>query len=342
MKLGIQIEWAGTQVDVPVEKIRLAESLGFDSVWSGEAYGSDALTPLAFIAAQTQRIKLGTSIAQVSARPPTAAAMAFATLDQLAGSDRAICGLGLSGPQVVEGWYGQAWDKPRARLRDYVAIMKQVLHRQGPLNYQGEAIAVPLPTEFGKPLKSILHTNPALPIYLATGSRAMVELTAEIADGWIPFGFDPDSMQQYRPWLEAGFARAGGQRCIDDLAIQAPIVTGYGDDVQAEIDKQKPMTAFYVGGMGHAKKNFHKDRMVRAGFAEAADDIQQLFLAGRRDEAIAAVPDEYIDNSALLGPKARIREKLQRWESSGVTGLTLTFASDEMMRIVAEYFDTIP
>ena len=343
MQLGIQIEWAGKQLAVPIDKIKLAESLGFDSVWTGEAYGSDAITPLAYIAAHTNSIRLGSSIAQVAARAPTAAAMAFATLDQLAGGDRAICGLGLSGPQVVEGWYGQPWSQPYHRLRDYVSIMKKVLHREAPVEHEGECIQVPLPGKFGKPLKSIMHTNASLPIYLATGSEKMVELTAEVADGWIPFGFEPDSLPAYEPALRRGFEAAGRNADLSSngFMIQAPVMTGMGDDVQAQIDRHKPMTALYVGGMGHRDKNFHKDRMVRAGFAEAAERIQELFLAGRREEAIAAVPDEFIDNGALLGPKPRIIEKLQRWERSGATGMTLTFASDELMHVVAEYFQTV-
>ena len=346
MKLGIAIDWAAKKITVPLDKILLAEELGFDSVWSAEAYGSDAITPLAYIAALTKRIRLATSVTQVSARTPTATAMAFNTLDQLAGEGRAMCGLGLSGPQVVEGWYGQPWDRPYHRMKDSVNIIKQIWQRESPVQYTGKAFSLPYQSQqesdtsprFGKPLKSITHTNPNIPVLLGTGSELMVTLTAEIADGWIPFGFAPGDMALYKPWLERGFAKAGRANGFDQFEIYAACIVSLTDDVQAELDKQKATAAFYVGGMGHEKMNFHKDRMVRAGYGEQAEKIQQLFLEGRRDEAVQVVPDEFIDNAALIGPADRIVKKLSAWESSGVTGLTLHGADQHLMKVIADYF----
>lgn len=341
MKLGIAIDWAAARIGIPLERIRLAEALGFDSVWSAEAYGSDALTPLAYIAGKTRRIRLGTAIAQVAARAPAATAMAMATLDQLAGDGRAICGLGLSGPQVVEGWYGRPWGRPYHVMKDYVAILKKVWARAAPVTHAGVAISLPTHDPgalgYGKPLKSILHCNPDIPVCLGTGSRAMVTLTAEIADGWLPFGFYPGAMAIYRPWLEEGFARAGNGKGFDDFEIQAGCMVELTDDVRGALDRQKPTVALYVGGMGHENRNFHKEMMARRGFPEAAERIQELFLAGRRDEAIAAVPDDYVDQGALIGPADRIRARLDAWLGSGATGLTLHGADEVAMRLVADY-----
>src|SRR5690242_13108224 len=234
--------------------------------------------------------------------------MAFATLESLAGPGRIIAGLGLSGPQIVEGWYGQPWAKPIARTRDYVAIMRQVFKREGPVAYEGKAISLPYDgpdaTGLGKPLKSILHPNPELPIYVAAGGPQNVALAAEVADGWIPMGLSPANAREFRPALEKGAARSG--RALHTLDIQASTTVRITDDVKKTIDAMKPRTALYVGGMGAKDKNFHKDAMARRGYADAAARIQELFLAGRRDEAIDAVPDEYIDEGALLGSRTRI------------------------------------
>lgn len=354
MKLGIAIDPSLKKIQIPLEKIKLAESLGFDSIWTAEAYGTDAITPLAFIAAHTKNIRLGTSIAQVSARTPAATAMAFNTLDQLAGEGRAICGLGLSGPQVIEGWHGQAWDLPYHRMKDTVSIIKRILQRDAPVEYQGKAYSLPYcetdsadgltatKPRFGKPLKSIAATNADLPILLATGSESMVKLTAEISDGWIPFGFAPGDMAGYQPWLEQGFARAiaNGQpaKDLNNFEIYAPCIVCLTDDVKAEIQQQKSAVAFYVGGMGHQQKNFHKDRMTRAGYQAEAEKIQQLFLDGQREAAVDIVPDEFIDNAALIGSKERIVERLKYWQSSGATGLILNGADKSLMKLIADYF----
>jgi F420-dependent oxidoreductase-like protein len=332
MKLGLMIGYSGARLRLPVERVQLAERLGFDSVWTAEAYGSDALTPLAYLAARTERIRLGTAVIQLAARTPAAAAMAFGTLDALAGEGRAICGIGVSGPQIVEGWYGQPWGKPNARIRDYVAIMRKVLAREGPVTHQGREISLPYTGPgslgIGKPLKSILHANPKLPIWLGTGTEANVKLTAEIADGWLPLGFVPSTAKTFAPWLEEGFRRAGHGKSYANFEIQPMTSLLLTDDVKGALARMKPNVALYVGGMGHQNKNFHNDVMVRRGYAAAAKRIQELYLAKRYDEAIAAVPDEYVDEGALVGPAERIAKRFREWQDSGATGLTVT-ASDQ-------------
>jgi F420-dependent oxidoreductase-like protein len=333
------IPWNGPRVEIPLERIRRVERLGYDSLWSAEAYGSDAITPLAYIAAHTRYLRLGTSVIQLAARAPAAAAMAFATLEQLAGEGRVICGIGVSGPQIVEGWYGQPWGRPYHRVRDYVSIMRKVLRREAPVEHAGREIELPYrgpgAIGMGKPLRSILHANARLPIWLGTGSEAMVKLTAEIADGWLPFGFGPRMFPLYRPWLEEGFRRAGGGKGLKDFEIYAGCTVVITDDVRKALDAQKPMVSFYVGGMGHPKLNFHRERMARCGYPEAAERIQELFLAGRREEAARAVPDEYLDETCLVGPVARIRDRWKAWEASGATGLIVHTQQDEALELMA-------
>jgi F420-dependent oxidoreductase-like protein len=338
MKLGLALPWANPKVQLPVERVQLAERLGFDSVWTAEIYGQDAITPLAYLAAKTERIRLGTAVIQAAARTPAATALAMATVDQLAGGSRVIIGLGLSGPQIVEGWYGQPWGDPRVRLRDYVTILRKVLRREGPVSHDGEEIALPYrgpgSSGLGKPLKSVLHTDPATPIYLGTGTPANVKLTAELADGWLPMGYGPETRDVYRPWIEEGLARAG--RKWQDLAIQAGCQVIVTDDVKNALQSLKPFVGLYVGGMGARTKNFHKDMMARRGYPEAAERIQELFLAGHKEEAIAAVPDEYVDQGALVGPAARIRERFAAWQELGVDGLTLHTEQDEALELMAD------
>ena len=340
MKLGISIGYSGADMRLPIERVLLAERLGYDSVWTAEAYGSDAITPLAYIAALTKRIRLGTGIIQLAARTPAATAMAVATVDALAGGNRFICGLGVSGPQIVEGWYGQPWGKPNARIRDYVAIMRKVLERKEPVTHQGKEISLPYTGEgamgIGKPLKSILHMNPNIPIWLGTGTEANVKMTAEIADGWLPLGFVPGSMKVYRPWLEEGFRRAGGGKSFKDFEIQTSANVRITDDVRDAFRRMKPTIALYVGGMGHKDKNFHNDMMVRRGYGDAAKAIQEMFLSGRKGEAMEAVPDEYCDEMSIVGTTARIRERFKAWEDSGATGLTVNTDQDEALELMAD------
>ena len=319
-------------------RIRLAEQLGFDSVWTAEAYGSDAFTPLSFIAAHTERLRLGTAVAQVAARPATTTAMTAATLDALAGEGRVILGLGLSGPQVVEGWYGQPWGHPGRRLADYVRILRKAWRREGPLLHDGEELQLPYRGEgasgLGKPLRSILHANADIPVWLGTGAAGHVRLTAELADGWLPFGFVPGMMGHYREALEHGFAARGGRP--GGFEIQASCHLLCTEDVRTALERQKALYALYVGGMGHERLNFHKQLMARRGYAREAERVQELFLAGRRDEAAAAVPDEYVDDAALIGPPKRLRERFLPWLDSGATGIIVHGADDRALRLLAD------
>jgi F420-dependent oxidoreductase-like protein len=344
MKLGLNIGYSGAHLHIPVELVQRAEALGYDSVWTAEAYGSDAVTPLAFLAGKTSRIKLGTAIMQLAARTPANAAMSAATVDALAGGGRFIAGIGVSGPQIVEGWYGQPWGKPYWRIKDYVTIMRKIFRREGPVAHEGREISLPFTGPgamgVGKPLQSILHMNPAIPIYLGTGNEATVKLTAEIADGWLPLGFVPGSMPEYRPWLEEGFRRAGGGKGFGNFAIQGQVHVEISTDVEAALAKLKPEVALYVGGMGHRDKNFHKDLMIRRGYKAAAERIQELYLAHRKDEAAAAVPDEWVDDRSLVGPPERIKQRYRAWADSGLTGLSLRFRgpspNPEVIEVMAE------
>jgi F420-dependent oxidoreductase-like protein len=344
MKLGIAIGYSGAEMRLPVEKVQLAERLGYDSAWTAEAYGSDALTPLAYLAAMTSRIRLGTGIIQLAARTPAATMMAMQTLDALAGRGRAILGLGVSGPQIVEGWYGQPWGKPYWRIRDYVTIMRKIAARDEPVVHEGREISLPYTGPgalgIGKPLKSILHTNPSLPIWLGSGSEANVRMAAELCDGILPLGFVPGRMDDFRPWIEEGFRRAGNGKAWKDFEIQGSVSVTITDDVRGALRALKPGVALYVGGMGHRDINFHKQQMERRGYGEAAARIQELYLAGRKAEALEEVPDEYVDEGALVGPVARIRERYRAWEDSGVTGLTVGTQQDEALELMADLAGT--
>ncbi|MCA9821618.1 MAG: LLM class F420-dependent oxidoreductase [Dehalococcoidia bacterium] len=348
MRLGLSLGYSGRHVDLPLERIQLAEQLGFHAVWTAEAYGSDAVTPLAFIAARTERIKLGTAIIQLAARSPANAAMSMATLDTLAGGNRVICGIGVSGPQIVEGWYGQPWGRPYYRIKDYVEICRKIWAREEGLTHDGKEISLPYTGEgamgIGKPLKSILHMNPNIPIFIGSGKEASVRLTGEIADGWLPLGFVPGSLDEYKPWLEQGFERArkkGVDKGWHNFEIHAGVFVDVDSDVKAAIDRLRPREALYVGGMGHRDKNFHNDMMVRRGYGEEARTIQELYLAGRKAEAIEAVPDEYCDEGSLVGPPDRIRERYTAWADSGATGLTIN-GDDEAIRLMATIAGTRP
>ena len=329
--------YSGGAMKLPVEKVQLAEQLGYDTVWTAEAYGSDALSPLAYLAAKTERIRLGTAVIQLAGRTPANAAMTVATIDALAGGNRVICGIGVSGPQIVEGWYGQPWGRPYYRIKDYVTIMKKIFRREEPVVHEGREIALPFSGEgamgVGKPLKSILHMNPDIPIWLGTGMESTVRLTAEIADGWLPLGLVPENYELYKPWIEEGLKKAGKDASQFEAQSGAAVIVT--DDVQTALDRLKPNIALYVGGMGHKNKNFHKEMMVRRGFGDAADRIQELYLAKRKDEAAAAVPDEFVDQGALLGDRERIAKRFRDWEDSGITGLTIN-GDEQALRLMAE------
>jgi len=344
MKLGLSIGYSGAELNLPMDRIKRAEELGYDCVWTAEAYGSDAVTPLAYIAAQTSRIKLGTGIMQLAARTPANAAMSAATVDAMAGGGRFIAGLGVSGPQIVEGWYGEPWGRPYYRLKDYIEIMRKIFRREEPVAHDGREISLPYVGEgaagVGKPLKSILHMNPDIPIYIGAGNAATVRLTAEICDGWLPLGLTPSSVAEYLPWLEEGFARArakGVDKGFHNFDIVASAHVDVSDNVQAALQKLKPEVALYVGGMGHRNKNFHKDMMTRRGYGDAADRIQELYLAGHKQEATDAVPDEWVDEKSLVGPPARIKQRYQRWEQcTQLDSLYIRTKQDEAIEIMAE------
>lgn len=340
MKLGFSIGPAGASMEIPIARVLRAETLGYDCVWTAETYSSDAMTPLAFIGARTSKIKLGTSIAQLAARTATNTAMCAQTIDAMTGGNRMIVGLGVSGPQVVEGWYGRPWGKPRAHLRDYVEVMKKVLRREGPVTHQGAEISIPYigpgSIGLGKPLKSILHGNPDIPILLGTSTPANIRLAGEIADGWISLHLTPQSYRdKFLPLIEQGLARRSDGRTREDFLVRGSLEIDVTGDVRQAIDSIKPRVALYVGGMGAKGKNYHKDAMVDCGFGAAAERIQELYLAGRKDEAIAAVPDEYVDGQALLGPPDRIRERWQPWADSGLDMIALLGANDEAIEVMA-------
>jgi F420-dependent oxidoreductase-like protein len=327
MKLGYMIGYwgAGPPAGVP-DALATAERLGFDSCWTAEAYGSDALTPLAWWGAATQRIKLGTSICQLSARTPTAMAMAALTLDHLSGG-RFVLGLGASGPQVAEGWYGDDYRRPLARTREYVEIVRLVMAREKPVEFHGERYQLPNPhgTGLGKPLKSIVHPLRAdLPIYLAAEGPKNVALAAEIADGWLPMFYAPRSDGFYREALAEGFARTGARRKPDDFEVACHVPIIVGDDVEAAANFYRPALALYIGGMGAREVNFHNDVFARMGYLHEAKHIQDLYLEGRKDEAAAAVPLQLVEDVALVGPKEKIRDDLERWRESVVTTMIVS------------------
>lgn len=336
MRLALNLSYSGSTLAIDMDTVLEAERLGYDSVWSAEAYGSDAVTPAAWIAARTQRIHVGTAIMQIAGRTPAACAMTAMTLDALSGG-RFRLGLGVSGPQVVEGWHGQAFGKPLARTREYVEIVRMILRREKPVEYRGTYYQIPYAggdaTGLGKPLKSILHGRPDLPIYLAAIGPRNVALAAEIADGWIPVFFSPRRMAMFRQWLDEGF-RAGG-RAAARFDIMPMVAVVPGDDVDACRAAVKPRLALYMGGMGARGRNFYNDVARRYGYDEAARTIQDLFLAGKKEAAAAAVPDALVDEVALCGPRERIQERLGEWRSSGVSTLMVA-GPPAAVRMMAE------
>ncbi|MDR8412093.1 LLM class F420-dependent oxidoreductase [Nonomuraea sp. 3-1Str] len=321
MKLGLNLGYWQRHPNDATELVRAAERLGYDSVWTAEAYGSDAFTPLAWYGAHTSRIKLGTSVAQLSARPPVTTAMTAMTLDHLTGG-RLLLGVGASGPQVVEGWYGQPFARPLARTREYVEIMRKVWRREEPVTGDGPHYPLPLPGGLGKPLKLITHPlRPDIPVYLGAEGPKNVALATEVAQGWLPLFTFPSKIEEM---YGDALARRG-----PDFDIAAMVMVVVSDDVRAALDGVKLMLTLYIGGMGARHRNFHADIMGRMGFAEAAERIQALYLAGRKDEAFQAIPDELADGIALVGPPGRIKERLEPWRASPVTSLLVMGPRDE-------------
>jgi len=339
MRLGLTAGYSGASLEVNIDFILQAERLGFDSVWTAEAYGSDAVTPLAWIAAQTSKIRLGTAILQMPARTPAMTAMTAMSLDSISGG-RFILGLGPSGPQVVEGWHGTAYGKPLTRTREFITIVRKILAREEPLAYQGEHYQIPFTgpgaTGLGKPLKSILHGRSDLPIFTASIGPAGVACSAEVADGLIPVWMNPERFDVFEPSLEKGFAKAGGGKSLAEFSI-APFVTCVmGDDVEKCRIPVKGMLSLYIGGMGARGKNFYNDYAKRLGYDEAAVQIQDLFLDGKKAEAVAAVPDELVDELHLVGSKERIAERFERWKASPVKTMLLGTGQPEAVRLMAE------
>ena len=340
MRLGLMAGYSGAKIQLPIDLIKEADKLGYHVVWTSEAYGSDAVTPLTWIGAQTEQIHLGTAILQMPARTPAMTAMTAMTLDQLSGG-RMILGLGLSGPQVVEGWHGVSYGKPIGKTREYVSIIRKIFAREEPVTHEGEHYAIPYDgddaTGLGKPLKSILHGRTDLPIYIASIGPKNVELTAEIADGWLPIFYSPRFYETtYKEHIEAGFANAGKGKGMDDFDVCPTVNVVIGDDLEACFNQLKPWLALYIGGMGAKGRNFYTDLAIRFGYEEEALLIQDLYLSGKKGEAVAAVPDELVDEVALCGPKARIKDRLTLWEDSPLTTLTITAHDIETVRTMAE------
>ncbi len=327
MKVGIGAGYwsAGPPVGVEQQLVE-AEQLGLDSFWTSEAYGSDALTPLAWWGSQTTSIKLGTAICQMSARTPTALAMAAMTLDHLSGG-RVLLGIGASGPQVVEGWYGQPYPRPLERTREYMDIMRQVIAREAPVTYDGQHYQLPFEggSGLGKALKSTIHPiRTSLPILLAAEGPKNVTLAAEIADGWLPFWFSPKSDRFYRDALTEGFARDGAHATATSFEVACTVYVIEHDDVEVAASFLKPVLALYVGGMGAKGANFHHDVFVRMGWRDECEAIQDAYLAGDRDAAIAMVPTEMVEDVALVGPVDKIVEEIERdWRSTCLTTMIL-------------------
>jgi F420-dependent oxidoreductase-like protein len=330
---------AGVDMDLVWE----AERLGYEAVWCGEAYGTDAVTPVAWILAQTKKIKAGTGIMQMPARTPACAAMTAMTLQALSGN-RFLCGIGPSGPQVVEGWHGVPFGKPLLRTREYIAIIRQILDRKAPLEYQGEHYHIPYTgsgsTGLGKPLRSIIHGDPRLKIYTASFAPAGLRTAGEVADGALPFFMSPERPEAITAPVLEGIAKAGNGKSLVDFDIAPYVRIAMGNDLAACRDAIRPQLALYIGGMGARSKNYYNDLTKRLGYEAAAVEIQDHFLAGRRKEAEAAVPDALIDEISLVGSADRIRDRLVAWKELAkdhrVGTLLLVGATKEALRAVAD------
>jgi len=340
MRLGLVTGYSGPRMQSTIDLILEAERLGFDSVWSGEAYGSDVITFLAYVGARTSKIKLGAGIMQMHARTPAMTAMTAMTLDGLT-NGRFIIGLGPSNPQVVEGWHGVPYGQPLQRYREYIAIVRNILRREAPLEFEGQEYQIPYrgpgATGLGKPLKSILHGRPDIKIYTASIGPKGIELAAELADGLLPVWMSPDWYGKlYKPRLDAGFAKAAPGKSRDNFDL-APFVTCVlGNDVAKCREPVKANLALYIGGMGARSKNFYNRYVRQFGYEELASRLQDLYLSGRKNEAQAVVPDELVDAVALVGPKERIRDQLARWKSSPIKTLLIGTSQPEALRLLAE------
>ena len=342
MKLGMIGATIGRKAAVNMDAIKHAERLGYDSVWTAEAWGGDAVTPAAWILANTDTIKVGTAIMQMPARTPAMAAMTAMSLAELSGG-RFIVGLGASGPQVIEGWHGVAYGKPLTRLKEYVAIMRQIFEREGPATLDGVQYQLPYSgpdaTGLGKPLKSILHCEEDIPIFAASITPNGVAAAAEVCDGFFPIWMDPENYAVFDEPIQRGFAKAG-DKDLTQFEVSPFVTVVLGDDVEQCMMPIRANLALYIGGMGARDKNFYNDYAKRLGFEEAAGRIQDLFLSGKKDEAAAAVPAELIDAVHLVGPADRIRDRLQRWKTAGANGqvasMLIGAGQPEALELIAE------
>ncbi len=325
MKLGLHIGYWGLGLSAheQLALVREAESLGYDSVWAAEAYGSDAATILGWLAQATESIRLGSAIFQMPARTPAMTAMTAATLDNLSGG-RMILGLGSSGPQVAEGWHGQRFNPQLKRTREYIAVVRMALARER-VSFTGDTLELPLPDGPGKALKlTIAPVQERIPIYLAAIGPRNTALAAEVADGYMPFLFSPEHVDQVRPLLEEGFAKAGGGKGLADFDIAPSVNAFVAEDLESARDAMRPFLALYIGGMGSREKNFYNQIVSRYGFEDAAREVQDLYLEGRKDEAAAALPPELIDLVTLCGPQGRVRDRLAALDAAGVGTLVVT------------------
>lgn len=323
MKLGFLLGYSGKHIHIPLDLIKQAESMGYDSVWTAEAYGNDAVTSASWVLAQTDKIRVGTAIMQMPARSPAMCAMTAMSLHQLSGG-RFIAGLGASGPQVVEGWHGVPYGKPVTRTREYIQIMRKIMERDGPVEFDGKVYQMPNKSEgttgLGKPLKSILEGCPELPIYTASITPAGLRCAGEVADGVFPVWMDPDKYSILGEHLEAGFAKAGNGKSLENFDVAPFVMVAANDDLDAAFDSLRPWLALYIGGMGAKGKNFYHDYATRLGYGDEATRIQDLYLSGKKAEAEALVPNSLLDEVGLVGSHDRIRERLGPWKEAGKRG----------------------
>jgi F420-dependent oxidoreductase-like protein len=327
LKLGLNTGyWAGGPPPGVTDAIAEAERLGFDSIWTAEAYGSDCLTPLAWWGASTRRLRLGTAIVQISARQPAATAMAAMTMDHLSGG-RFVLGLGVSGPQVVEGWYGRPFAKPLARTREYIGILRDIWARQGPVTNDGPHYPLPLPdgTGLAKPLKSSIRPlREDIPVFLGAEGPKNIALAAELCDGWLAMLLSPIHQDLYRDALAEGFARPGARRSAEDFEVMATVPFVVTDDIEKAVDAARPFYALYFGGMGAKGTNFHANVAIRMGYGDMVDEVQELYLGGKKDEAAAAIPAKLIEELSLIGPKDKLRHDVEAWRESIATTLLIS------------------
>jgi F420-dependent oxidoreductase-like protein len=343
MKLGLISGYSPAKMSIDIDGILDAESLGYESVWTAEAWGSDAVSPAAWILALTSRIKVGTAIMQMPARTPAATAMTAMTLQSLSGG-RFILGLGPSGPQVVEGWHGVAYGRPLTRTREYISIIRKILAREAPVEHDGFHYQMPYKgsdaTGLGKPLKSILHGDPSMKIFTASIAPKGLKTSAELADGVFPVWMNPDRFDLFEQSLEDGFAKAGGGKSLKDFDVSPFVTVVMGDDLEKCRMPVKGMLALYIGGMGARDANFYNDYAKRLGYEADAVRIQDLYLDGKKGEAIAAVPDSLVDEVSLVGPRERIVDRLSAWKQAGekrhVGTMLLAGANSEARRLLAE------